>query len=228
MASSSSSSSTPAEMKLWSSKKEEELYNNMAGEGAHARRPDRASGGPQLYASCGGDTARAALVGFRLAGGWGSPRAAGRAELGQFVAFVEARRATHPGVRIYHYAAYEVTALKRLTVRHGVGERELDDWLRAGLFVDLYSTVRAALRAGVPSYSIKKVERLYSGARSEEVESAADSVVQYAEWRKTGQSGMPGREEGQSTLLQSLQDHIQTDWEAVSYTLSTPSTTLLV
>jgi hypothetical protein len=55
---SSSSSSTPAEMKLWSSKKEEELYNNMAGEAAHARRPDRASG-PLLSASCCGDPAGA-------------------------------------------------------------------------------------------------------------------------------------------------------------------------
>ncbi|MWD31105.1 hypothetical protein E0K89_027125, partial [Aquicoccus sp. SCR17] len=74
------------------------------------------------------------------------------------------------------------TALKRLTVRHGVGERELDDWLRAGLFVDLYSTVRAALRAGVPSYSIKKLEPLYMGVehRAEDgVTTAADSVTEY-------------------------------------------------
>ncbi|RUQ43683.1 TM0106 family RecB-like putative nuclease [Micrococcus sp. HSID17228] len=130
----------------------------------------------------GGDTARTASADFRFTGLWADTRAAERAALEQFVAFVEARRATHPGMRIYHYAAYEVTALKRLTVRHGVGERELDDWLRAGLFVDLYSTVRAALRAGVPSYSIKKLEPLYMGAehRAEDgVTTAADSVTEY-------------------------------------------------
>ncbi|MFI8807901.1 TM0106 family RecB-like putative nuclease [Micrococcus luteus] len=130
----------------------------------------------------GGDTARTASADFRFTGLWADTRAAERAALEQFVAFVEERRATHPGMRIYHYAAYEVTALKRLTVRHGVGERELDDWLRAGLFVDLYSTVRAALRAGVPSYSIKKLEPLYMGAehRAEDgVTTAADSVTEY-------------------------------------------------
>uniref|UniRef100_UPI0025D98557 TM0106 family RecB-like putative nuclease n=1 Tax=uncultured Micrococcus sp. TaxID=114051 RepID=UPI0025D98557 len=130
----------------------------------------------------GGDTARTASADFRFTGLWADTRAAERAALEQFVAFVEARRAAHPGMRIYHYAAYEVTALKRLTVRHGVGERELDDWLRAGLFVDLYSTVRAALRAGVPSYSIKKLEPLYMGAehRAEDgVTTAADSVTEY-------------------------------------------------
>lgn len=130
----------------------------------------------------GGDTAGTGSADFRFTGLWADTRAAERAALEQFVAFVEERRAAHPGMRIYHYAPYEVTALKRLTVRHGVGERELDDWLRAGLFVDLYSTVRAALRAGVPSYSIKKLEPLYMGAehRAEDgVTTAADSVTEY-------------------------------------------------
>ncbi|MGC5048436.1 TM0106 family RecB-like putative nuclease [Micrococcus porci] len=119
---------------------------------------------------------------FRFTGLWADTRAEEKAALEEFVRFVEARRAVHPGMRIYHYAAYEVTALKRLTVRHGVGEAELDDWLRAGLFVDLYATVRASLRAGVPSYSIKKLEPLYMGAdhRAEDgVTTAADSVTEY-------------------------------------------------
>ena len=129
-----------------------------------------------------GDTAGTAFGDFRFTGLWADTRGQERAALEEFVRFVEARRVRHPGMRIYHYAPYEVTALKRLTVRHGVGERELDDWLRAGLFVDLYSTVRASLRAGVESYSIKKLEPLYMGAdhRAEDgVTTAADSVAEY-------------------------------------------------
>lgn len=140
----------------------------------------------------GGDTAGTAFGDFRFTGLWADTRGEERAALEQFVAFVEARRAAHPGMRIYHYAAYEVTALKRLTVRHGVGERELDDWLRAGLFVDLYSTVRAALRAGVPSYSIKKLEPLYMGAehRAEDgVTTAADSVAEYHAYARAAEDG---------------------------------------
>jgi predicted RecB family nuclease len=60
----------------------------------------------------------------------------------------------------------------------------IDQWLRDELLVDLYPIVRNGLLVGAPSYSIKKVERLYGEARQEEVGSAAESVVQYAEWRK--------------------------------------------
>ena len=77
----------------------------------------------------GGDTAGTAFGDFRFTGLWADTRGEERAALEEFVRFVEARRARHPGMRVYHYAPYEVTALKRLTVRHGMGERELDDWL---------------------------------------------------------------------------------------------------
>ena len=140
----------------------------------------------------GGDTAGTAFGDFRFTGLWADTRGEERAALEEFVRFVEARRARHPGMRVYHYAPYEVTALKRLTVRHGVGERELDDWLRTGLFVDLYSTVRASLRAGVPSYSIKKLEPLYMGAdhRAEDgVTTAAYSVAEYHAYARASEDG---------------------------------------
>ena len=41
-------------------------------------------------------------------------------------------------MHVYHYAAYEATALKRLTGRHGIREAELDQLLREERFVDLY------------------------------------------------------------------------------------------
>ena len=53
------------------------------------------------------------------------------------------------------------------------------------MLVDLYPIVRNGVLVGAPSYSIKKVERLYGPPRAEEVENAADSVVQYAEWKKS-------------------------------------------
>ena len=43
----------------------------------------------------------------------------------------------HPDLHVYHYAAYEITALKRLMGRYGTREAELDDLLRRGVFVDL-------------------------------------------------------------------------------------------
>jgi uncharacterized protein len=72
-----------------------------------------------------------------------------------FVDFVMKRWAQYPGLHIYHYAPYEPSALKRLMGRYATREEEIDQMLRAGLFVDLYSIVRHSIRASVESYSIK-------------------------------------------------------------------------
>ena len=49
--------------------------------------------------------------------------------------------------------------------RYATREHDIDDFLRSNLFVDLYSIVRNSLRAGVESYSIKKLEPLYGFER---------------------------------------------------------------
>jgi predicted RecB family nuclease len=84
----------------------------------------------------------------------------------QFIVTVMDRWKRHPGLHIYHYAPYEQSAVKRLAGRHGTCVEEVDQLLRAGIFVDLYRIVRQALRASVESYSIKQVEALYSFPRS--------------------------------------------------------------
>jgi predicted RecB family nuclease len=71
----------------------------------------------------------------------------------------------HPEMHIYHYAPYEPTAIKRLAGRHGTCIDEVDELLRAGVFVDLYRAVRQGIRASVESYSIKRLEPLYGFAR---------------------------------------------------------------
>jgi predicted RecB family nuclease len=75
------------------------------------------------------------------------------------------RRLGDPGMHVYHYAPYEVTAMKRLMGRYGTRADELDQLLRAEVFVDLYGVVRKGLRAGVNSYSIKQLEVFYGLAR---------------------------------------------------------------
>jgi len=76
------------------------------------------------------------------------------------------RRRQQPEMHIYHYAPYESTAIKRLAGRHGTCIDEVDELLRAGVFVDLYCVVRQGLRASVESYSIKRLEPLYSFTRA--------------------------------------------------------------
>jgi predicted RecB family nuclease len=88
----------------------------------------------------------------------------------------------HPNAHIYHYAAYETTALKRLAMRYATMEAELDQLLRERRFVDLYRVVVQALRASTESYSIKDLEALYWRERSGEVRTASDSIVEYERW----------------------------------------------
>lgn len=111
---------------------------------------------------------------------WAHDRAGERAALIAFLDIVQKRRAERPDMHVYHYASYEVTALKRLVGRYGVYEDVLDDMLRNGIFVDLYQTVRQGLRVGTPSYSIKMLEPLYMGTEYRTgLDNAADSMVEY-------------------------------------------------
>ncbi|HWS58276.1 MAG TPA: TM0106 family RecB-like putative nuclease, partial [Actinotalea sp.] len=115
---------------------------------------------------------------------WAHDRVEEKQALVGFLAYVTERREQHPGLHVYHYAPYERTALLRLAGRHGVGERAVDRLLQEGVLVDLYATVRAGLRVGQESYSLKKLEPLYltgDEERSGDVTNAAASVVAYAE-----------------------------------------------
>jgi uncharacterized protein len=79
-----------------------------------------------------------------------------------------------PAIHVYHYAPYEPTAFKRLMGRYATREADVDRLLRGRRFVDLYAIVRHAIRAGVESYSIKKMEPFYEFVRDVELEEAGD------------------------------------------------------
>lgn len=82
-----------------------------------------------------------------------------------FIATVMERRRQYPDMHVYHYGAYEETAIKKMAGRHGTGMDEVDELLRADVLVDLYRAVKQGLRASVESYSIKKLEPLYEYER---------------------------------------------------------------
>jgi predicted RecB family nuclease len=82
-------------------------------------------------------------------------------------------------MHIYHYAPYEPTAIKRLVGRHGTCVDEVDELLRAGVFVDLYRAVRQGIRASVESYSIKRLEPLYGFTRMVPLQDANFALQSY-------------------------------------------------
>ena len=97
---------------------------------------------------------------------WAFSREDERRAFEAFINRIIARWKQYPGMHIYHYAPYEPAALKRLMGRYATREEELDQMLRAELFVDLYAIVRHAIRAGVESYSIKQLEQFYGLRRA--------------------------------------------------------------
>ncbi|MDR6986068.1 uncharacterized protein J2Y66_000531 [Paenarthrobacter nitroguajacolicus] len=137
-----------------------------------------------------------------------------RAEEGQafvdFLDYVAKRRAQYPGMHIYHYAAYEKTALRNLSLTHVVGETAVDDLLRQGVLVDLYDTVRHSIRVSENSYSIKKLEPLYMGQhlRSGEVTDAGASVVAYADYCTARDNG---EAEQAAVILEGIRDYNEYD-----------------
>jgi predicted RecB family nuclease len=125
---------------------------------------------------------------FRFHDFWAHNRAEERRAFEGFIDFAMERFKRHPDAYIYHYAAYEATALKRLMSLHGTREAEVDYLLRAGKLIDLYKVVREGLRVSEPRYSIKNLETFYAEKREGEVKSAGASIVYYERWKETGEA----------------------------------------
>lgn len=121
---------------------------------------------------------------------WGRDRAEERAALEQFIDLVGERRRRFPDLHVYHYASYEVTALKRLAGAHGTREEELDQLLRDEVFVDLYKVVRESMLISQPNYSIKRLEAFYMEQRDTAVSDGGDSIIMFEQWLEQGEKAI--------------------------------------
>lgn len=117
---------------------------------------------------------------------WAHDRPAEKQMVTELIDRLVAAAASDPGMHVYHYAPYEVTALKKLAGGYGVREAELDQLLREERFVDLYPVVRQSMRISKESYSIKKVEAFYGREHGGGVASALGSVLEYEAWLADG------------------------------------------
>jgi len=113
----------------------------------------------------------------------------------RLIDFIMERHAADPTLHVYHYAAYEPTALKRLMGRYGTREDEVDRLLRGGVLVDLLRAVRQSLRASVESYSIKKMEAFYGFEREVDLRDAGSSIVAFEQWLELGDGDRPASDQ---------------------------------
>src|SRR6185369_472145 len=124
----------------------------------------------------------------------------------RFIAGVMERRRKYPDMHIYHYSAYEPTAIKHLAGRHGVCTDDVDELLRAEVFVDLYRVVRQGARASVESYSIKKMEPFYGFTRTVALRDATSSLQAFEAVLALGEDPLGAQE-----ILKTIQDYNRDD-----------------
>ncbi|HEY7600537.1 MAG TPA: TM0106 family RecB-like putative nuclease, partial [Candidatus Limnocylindrales bacterium] len=119
---------------------------------------------------------------------WALTKEAEKAAFERFIDFVVARRRADPCLHVYHYGSYERGRVARMSTRHATRELEVDELLRAGVFVDLFSCFRQGVRASVESYSIKRLEPLYGFVREVDLREAGDSIVEFERYLEDGGS----------------------------------------
>ena len=105
------------------------------------------------------------------------------------VEFFATRRAQYPGMHVYHYNHTERSSLERLT-RGGDTESLFTSMVDSGLFVDLLTVARNAVRVGTESYGLKYLERLTGYERAGGIEQGAGAVVEYERYMKTGDGAL--------------------------------------
>src|SRR4029453_17437385 len=124
-------------------------------------------------------------AGWRYRTIWAHDRAGERRAFQELIDFFHVRLARHPDMHVYHYGAYEPTALKQLMGVYATREEPGDELLRREVFVDPRGVVRQGLRAGVSSYSLKDVEALPAFNREADVTSGTRAVLTYEQWMHT-------------------------------------------
>ncbi|WP_395334360.1 TM0106 family RecB-like putative nuclease (plasmid) [Novosphingobium sp. BL-8H] len=118
---------------------------------------------------------------------WGHDRAAERVAFESTVDWIVAHLAANPGAHVYHYAPYEVTALRRLSTLHASREDAIDTLLRERKLVDLYGVLRQSIRTSEPNLSLKTMEVFFAKKRDQAVTNAGDSIIEYKSWQDSGE-----------------------------------------
>jgi predicted RecB family nuclease len=122
---------------------------------------------------------------------WSLDEVAEKKAFETFIDHVMDQWRVYPAMHVYHFHHYEPSALKRLMGRYATREDEVDQMLRAGLFVDLHRVTRESLRAGIERYSIKDLEQFYGLEREADLRDAGRDRHALQRMLELGQLPLP-------------------------------------
>jgi uncharacterized protein len=117
---------------------------------------------------------------------WAHTLADQQSMIKNLVEFFADRREAFPHMHVYHYNHTEKSAIERL-MRDAEDENLFASLVDSGLFVDLFTVAKNAIRVGTESYGLKHLEHLVEYQRSAGIEKGAGAVVEYEEWMRTGE-----------------------------------------
>lgn len=129
-----------------------------------------------------------------------------------FIDWVYERWQQDKAMHIYHYASYEITAIRKISNRYNTRTEVLDELLKENVFIDLYKIVKQGLLIGETKYSLKNVEHLYRGKRQTDVASGDESIIFYEKWLDTG--GAESWTHDSKGNQAYLKDKFSFDWDA--------------
>ncbi|MEY2900138.1 MAG: hypothetical protein RL247_304 [Actinomycetota bacterium] len=112
-----------------------------------------------------------------------------RRALESFLDLIAKRYEKHPGLHVYHYAPYERTRLKAMSTRHQL-DTPMMRLLLDELLIDLYPVVTKGVKIGLPSYSLKSLEKLYFEPETRTgIAGGGESVVAFSDYLLASRQG---------------------------------------
>jgi predicted RecB family nuclease len=147
---------------------------------------------------------------------WGHDEHQEKRAFEDFIDWTYQRWQQDSSMHVYHYASYEITAIRKLSTRNQTRLIEVAEMLSSGVFIDLYKIVKNGLLIGEPKYSIKNVEHLYRSKRTTDVANGGESIVFYENWRESGGvESWADSDKGYKSWLADPDDFDWRDWSAL-------------
>ena len=122
---------------------------------------------------------------WRFDARWAHSLAEQQTMMSGLVDFFSRRRSQYPGMHVYHYNHTERSTIERL-MRDAPDENLFASLVDSGLFVDLFTIAKNAVRVGTESYGLKHLEHLVDFERTGGIEQGAGAVVEYEQWMASG------------------------------------------
>jgi uncharacterized protein len=142
---------------------------------------------------------------------WATSPAAEKTAFEAVVDRIKRGREEFLDMHVFHFGHRETDAMKKLSCKHATREDDIDEFLRAGVFVDLHTVVRQSLRASVEAYTLKDLEVLHGFKRTVSRRDSARAMQLFG-WLLERREGDDQQAALRQTLAQYNEEDCRSTW----------------